>query len=320
MSTPISRSAAQMPDAAAQSADAEARADALCPHCHARVDPEGDVCEACGASLLPGQCRFCYAAVPDEADFCPECGCSQSGITCAACGTVNFFDFCSHCNKPLTEAAQRAAELLAAEPQVKALLEALREAPPEPSPGQAQPADLENPAGTGSEPSPAPAAPRHGMFSEQQRQALQGLTALAEELKQGAQRERDAERAQRDAEAARQRAQQELQRAQLAEQEERRQRQLQSDRESSAVAKRGDGIARSVTNTSLIQQFLDNTLSRTFADAQEARRFNMALIESIPGVRGLNVRGWLCNRFNCMHPNPNGCSAPQFGGKWLVEP
>jgi Double zinc ribbon len=353
MSTPISRSAAQNADSAAQPAEAVARSDsgethppacpscgtvnppeashcaecggalfaALCPHCQARVLPEGDICEACGASLLPGQCRFCYARVPDGADFCAECGCSQSGITCAACGTLNFFDFCSHCSQPLTEAAQLAAAGLAADPQVKALLEALREAPPEASPVQAppvRPVQRAEPTRTGSDANPSPAL-RHGLFSDQQRQALRGLTSLVEEIKQGEQKQREADRAQREAEAARQRAQDELQRAQLAEQEERRQRQLQSDQERSAVAKRGDGIAKSIPTTFLIRQLLDSASSRTFADAQEARRFNTALIESIPEVRGLNVRGWLCNRFNCMHANPNGCSAPQFGGKWIVE-
>jgi hypothetical protein len=271
--------------------------------------------------LLPGQCRFCYAAVPDGADFCSQCGCAQSGITCAACGTLNFFDFCSRCSLPLTEAAQQSAADLAADPQVKALLEALREAPADASPDQAQPttpAASAEPAGTHSEANPSP-APRSGMFSDQQRLALRGLTSLVEEIKRGEQKQRDAERAQREAEAARQRAQDELQRAQLAEQEERRQRELKADQDRSAVAKRGDGIAKSIANTSLIRRLLDNASTRTFADAQEARRFNTALIESIPEVRALNVRGWLCNRFNCMHANPNGCSAPQFGGKWIVE-
>jgi hypothetical protein len=361
MSTPPSRSAVQTADTAARPADAVARSDtgetqppacpscgtvnpaeashcaecgeslsaSFCPHCRASVLPEGDICEACGASLLPGQCRFCYAAVPDGADFCAECGCSQSGITCAACGTLNFFDFCSQCSQPLTEAAQQAAAQLAADPKVKALLEALREAPPEALPGQAQQAPPMQPAErggtgsdagtcTGSDANPPP-PPRRGMFSDQQRQALRGLTALVEEIKQGEHKQREADRAQREAEAARNRAQEELQRAQLAEQEERRQRQLQSDRDRSSVAKRGDGIAKTIATTSLIRDLLDSASSRTFADAQEARRFNMALIESIPGVRGRNVSGWLCNRFNCMHPNPNGCSAPQFGGKWIIE-
>jgi hypothetical protein len=357
MSTPPSRSAVQTADTAAQPADAVARSDtgeahpacrscgtvnpaeashcaecgeslsaSFCPHCRASVLPEGDICEACGASLLPGQCRFCYAAVPDGADFCAECGCSQSGIACAACGTLNFFDFCSHCNQPLTEAAQQAAAQLAADPQVKALLDALREAPPEALPAEAQQVRPMQPAapsgpGTGAGGSDAnpPPPPRRGMFSDQQRQALRGLTALVEEIKQGEHKQREADRAQREAEAARNRAQEELQRAQLAEQEERRQRQLQSDRDRSSVAKRGDGIAKTIATTSLIRDLLDSASSRTFADAQEARRFNMALIESIPGVRGRNVSGWLCNRFNCMHPNPNGCSAPQFGGKWIIE-
>jgi hypothetical protein len=261
-----------------------------------------------------------------------------------ACGTLNYFDFCSKCSKPLTEAAQLAAAAVADDPKVKALLDALRELSREELPGRAQPAAPSNgpgslgglggPGGPGgssgaggaadgvgtrSDAGP-PAAPRRGMFSDQQRQALQGLTSLVQGIQQEEQKQRDADRAQREAEAARQRAQEELQRVQAAEQEQLRQRQLQIDRERDAVTRRGDGIARSITVTSLIRPLLEDASSRTFADAQEARRFTMALIESIPGVRGLTVRGWLCNRFNCMHANPNGCSEPQFGGKWIVDP
>jgi hypothetical protein len=261
-----------------------------------------------------------------------------------ACGTLNFFDFCSNCGKPLTEAAQLAAAAMADDPKVKALLEVLRELPPEELPDRAEPAnDLRGlgcgqsgpggivgpgrtaPAGTvaggvGARSDAAPpAAPRRGMFSDRQRQALRGLTSLVQEIQQDQQKQRDADRAQREAEAARQRAQEELQRVQAAEQEQLRERQLQIDRERDAVARRGNGIARSIAITSLIKPLLDDAASRTFADAQEARRFTMALLESIPGVRGLTVRGWLCNRFSCLHDNPNGCSAPQFGGKWIVD-
>jgi hypothetical protein len=258
------------------------------------------------------------------------------------CGTLNFFDFCSNCSKPLTEAAELAAAAVAGDPKVKALLEALREAPAEEpasaiteelaarpgEPGRlgglggpggpTSPAGAADAAGARADPSPAP-APRRGMFSDQQRQALRGLTALVEEIKQAEQPQRDAERAQREAEAARQRAQEELQRVQAAEQEQLRQRQLQSDLDRKAVAKRGDGIAKSISVMSLVKPLLEEASARTFADPQEARRLTMALIESISAVRGLTVRGWLCNRFNCMHGNPNGCSAPQFGGKWIVD-
>ncbi len=56
---------------------------------------------------------------------------------------------------------------------------------------------------------------------------------------------------------------------------------------------------------------------RTFADQQAARRYFMALRASF-AVGGRAPKGWRCNRYCVVHGDPNECSAPQFGGQWIM--
>jgi hypothetical protein len=58
--------------------------------------------------------------------------------------------------------------------------------------------------------------------------------------------------------------------------------------------------------------------SRTFEDGQQARVHFMALRQRLIDD-GYVPRAWRCNRYACEHPTPNDCSAPQFGGIWLIE-
>ena len=79
-----------------------------CPKCGAKIiSPNADICEVCGEWLLKGKCKFCYADIEEGAVYCGECGNPVTGIICPQCGQLSYFDFCKHCNIPLTIEAQK---------------------------------------------------------------------------------------------------------------------------------------------------------------------------------------------------------------------
>jgi len=79
-----------------------------CPKCGAKIiSPNADICEVCGEWLLKGKCKFCYADIEEGAVYCGECGNPVTGIICPQCGQLSYFDFCKHCNIPLTVEAQK---------------------------------------------------------------------------------------------------------------------------------------------------------------------------------------------------------------------
>jgi len=82
-----------------------------CPKCGAKIiSPNADICEVCGEWLLKGKCKFCYADIEEGATYCAECGNPVVGIICPQCGQLSYFDFCKHCNIPLTVEAQKIVE------------------------------------------------------------------------------------------------------------------------------------------------------------------------------------------------------------------
>ncbi|MDI9347997.1 MAG: hypothetical protein QM538_05785 [Methylacidiphilales bacterium] len=66
---------------------------------------------------------------------------------------------------------------------------------------------------------------------------------------------------------------------------------------------------------------LDDTRSKTFATNQEARRFFGAIKVLLPTlVTHRKPIGWLCNAYNCFHPEgPHECEDPSLGGTWQYE-
>lgn len=68
-----------------------------------------------------------------------------------------------------------------------------------------------------------------------------------------------------------------------------------------------------------LKQVMQEAADQTFEDGQQARVHSMALRKRLID-EGYNPTVWRCNRYNCEHPSPNDCAAPQFGGFWVIDP
>ncbi len=64
---------------------------------------------------------------------------------------------------------------------------------------------------------------------------------------------------------------------------------------------------------------LKSVQKRTFNTNQEARRFFGALKVLLP-VMNKTLVGWLCNAYQCLHPEgPSACADPAPGGEWIFR-
>ena len=85
---------------------------AFCPQCGHPTRKDADICENCGFWLLESLCKFCYTPLEKGAAFCHECGNPVAGIPCPQCGRLSIFDFCPHCNIPLSQQAHQTLDQL----------------------------------------------------------------------------------------------------------------------------------------------------------------------------------------------------------------
>lgn len=292
----------------------------FCPHCGVNIVHPGDVCEHCGAWLLPGQCVFCYAPVHPADAFCGACGNLPEGIACPRCGKLSIFDYCSTCRIALTSQATQMEEALRSDPLVHALLEALQE---------------ERAGMPVAEPSPAPAtpplegAPPEGAArSESRPEAQSGIRPetrleVRPEVRPKARPEAPPEPVSpRDAQQA----------AGVLEQETEADECFGSDllqslkAQDAAAATIAAEAERQRSLEAEVRQRLAAAQQRSFETPQEARRFFNALtvvLEETNPMPSYSV--WICNAFGSTHPNPGGpnfCADPSQGGEvvYLYEP
>lgn len=95
-----------------------------CPFCGSAVEPDYEICPACGHKLVE-YCTFCGANMTANDIDCPECGMPSEGITCPDCGTLNFRSFCRKCSHPLSRVARKAVEKAKADPKVQEAVDIL---------------------------------------------------------------------------------------------------------------------------------------------------------------------------------------------------
>lgn len=273
-----------------------------CSGCGRAALPGGDICEACGTWLLVGHCCFCGRAIDATETFCGQCGNPSAGISCMRCGKVSIFDYCKTCLIPLSHQAVESTSAAASDPALAPLVSLLEELATTGAEEQVR----SNQQIGGGRPSTThddqiarmqavrQAAASHGaarpaqrptLFSADQRGHIEKLAVAVGEER--ARLEREEERRRLEAEQRR-----------LAEVE--RQRKLE--------ARINEEMAK---------------LSRTsFSSQQEARRYFMGLLASLPEeiVQRLASRGlmWRCHAYNCTHTSPADCADPSQGGVWLL--
>ncbi len=267
----------------------------FCPHCGKPVNPGADICTFCGEWLLDGRCKFCYAEIPDDASFCPECGNDKNGIVCPSCGTKSIFDFCSKCNKPLTEYARSAAVAAQKDPEAKNFIETVRES----ISLERELSEIERlieEAGKnkeGQSPSIAAVSPvKPSFFSDAQIKEILGsekTIAKAEKIK--------------EEEAARN--------EQL---EEQRIRAVKDAEFDALMMKKAELEKKKSAAEKAANEAMLKFRNKKFTTQQEARRYHMAM-------KPPEVTGWLCNFTNTVHlcpEGPNACDEPKLGGYWYT--
>jgi hypothetical protein len=139
--------------------------------------------------------------------------------------------------------------------------------------------------------------------------------AAAEKARQQAAMDREAERVRA---AAAQTAADEVARAEAAQAE--RQQQM-ADSEAGALAivvEREERLAERARQLAALHALLPTLSTRTYANAQEARRAHAQLQRRMAQV-GIHFGGWRCNAFGNTHNTPNECASPAHGGIWLVS-
>lgn len=253
-----------------------------CPACRHHVGL-GDFCEACGHWMHEGKCRFCYAVLDDGAAFCQECGCSQAGLMCARCHTPSFFDFCGQCGTALSE---RASATLQNPKANVAMAQALAEL-------HAVQQEAQTWLDASAPPVVASVKPKLRLEG-----AAQTLRAIGQETAPSASDTVPVLEMRTQTHAAAPRNQAAF--------EQLKERRLALSERLRLARER-------------MQQLVDEMATMTFDDGQQARVHFMAFRQQLVDD-GYVPRVWRCNRYSCEHPTPNDCSAPQFGGVWLIEP
>lgn len=273
-----------------------------CPGCGCAASATGDICEACGTWLLVGQCRFCGRAINATETFCGQCGNPTAGILCARCGKVSNFDYCKTCLIPLSHQAVESTSATAPDPALDTLGSLLEElaaigveedaGPAEHAVGGARQnthdedvARMRAIRHTATSHGAVRPTPRPTLFSAQQKARIDKLAGAVDEER--ARMAREAERLRLEAEQRR-----------IADAE--KQRRLDAR----------------------IQEELARLSRKSFSSHQEARRYFMGLLASLPEelAQRLTGRGlrWRCHAYNCTHSSPADCADPSRGGVWLL--
>lgn len=79
-----------------------------CNNCGEPLVEGSDICENCGTYLKKNTCSFCGSDMESDDVFCQECGAPRDGIECPNCATLSMFNFCPKCNFAITDKARAA--------------------------------------------------------------------------------------------------------------------------------------------------------------------------------------------------------------------
>lgn len=250
-----------------------------CKNCGASVEPDMEICPECGQNLLSETCSFCGEKINSQDAFCPECGNPRVGLTCPNCNTLNFRSFCRKCNTPLNDLAKQALALAKNDPSVKKTYLLIKEL-----------AELEKYILEETE--------DNKQLSEEDIQLIEQHKELLN-----------------------------LFRTSKPDYVEKK---IEPKKEGKATKKKLSFSINVVSKEEAMKRYkeklaeIQETLSSMLPDAnmtpQLQRDFYSARKVEIEILTKSKVPiGWLCNAYGCMHSQPNECSKPFSGGKWIYE-
>lgn len=278
-----------------------------CPNCKAPSHPGSDICEGCGAWLLPGKCKFCMANVLETDEFCSECGNPQAGITCPRCGALSIFDFCKNCLIPLSRDGQDQITLAKVDPTHGELLTALLEIASIASKSPDKRAPANQPSAT------------TGALKEQ----LLQMHVIRKRAELGAGAKYDKESPKRALFTEMQQEQIGLLDAQIEAEEERKRVEIERLR-IEAERKREEDEERRRVLIDQVNRALQQISRKTFSSGQAARRYYMSIISALPeqARASISISGqlrWRCHAYSNEHNGPSECADPSKGGVWLIR-
>ena len=263
-----------------------------CKYCGEKTEQNWEICPKCGRSLLADSCSFCGASMSESDTFCPECGEPRSGITCPQCQTLNFRNFCRKCNCPLNGMALEEVERAKADPKFQKALSLAQEL-----------AELEELILSYREEELTP--PELEELSKEN-------SALIEQYKELLSAFQTQEPA---GTAAPPTVKPEAKPAIKQEQKARPKINL-----SATITSAQDAMTLYKQKLEEMQQALNDMMPDPGTTPQMQRDYYSARKVEIVTKRKIKIRvGWVCNAYNCEHAQPDECSKPWMGGKWLYR-
>jgi predicted amidophosphoribosyltransferase len=251
-----------------------------CPRCGKELISGTDICESCGCYILEHICSFCGNQLGDSDKFCGECGAPVGGLTCPMCKHVSIFDFCQHCNHPLTDRAMQEQKAANADPEYQEIVLLIDE--------------LKNYEQEAIEKfgniniSEKPLADNPELIIKQQLKEIQLLYKFYNSLSEIPKPEIRSEKS----ESVR----------------------LFSEKEIAVITEKAKETARDLERKRKeLQDKMNKLCNREFPTPQIARNFYSA--RKPPKTNMV----WHCNFADEIHPNPQNCGKPNLGGEWIIE-
>ena len=249
-------------------------------------------CPYCGSAVEPDYeicpvcghklveyCTFCGANMAATDIDCPECGMPSEGITCPYCGTLNFRSFCRKCNRPLSRAARKAVEKAKADPKLQEAVSILVKM-------AELEAEMQN--ATDEDDDVVDNTPHEPTEKELRLRELMDKVDFKPAEKPKAQPKQNKSRGREEIQTEYQRMVEEANKV------------LESmvpPAGSTPQEQRNYSTARKVA----VMETYKEKVTVSYLAGQEERM------------------GWVCNRCQIFHPNPQACGVREYGGHWTTR-
>ena len=258
-----------------------------CAKCGAEVDAQDEICPKCGGNLRAEQCSFCGSQISVSDVFCPECGNPRGGIVCPNCKALNFRNFCRKCDTPLNALAQEALEEARRDVRLQKTIEIAQE--------------LEN---------------LEEIIRQFEEEAEESETfELSEENKKTIERYNDLMALTGGVETKNVSP---APKAPPTVQTEKTPKKLRFS--NVTIPSKDDAIKLYQQKMQEMQDTLNSMMPPADAPPQIQRDYLTARkMEFLSHTRTKVAIGWKCKAYSCLHPQPNACSKPYAGGKWIFE-